>query len=292
MFQYRTLFHIIRAMTGTALDRTLGVLEVLASHPAGLALSQIADAVGIPKSAAHRLLAALAGHRYVRQDADSGRYLLTMRLASLALRYLALAGVTDTIQPTLERLAQDTGELVRLGVIDGDRQTWVAKAQGARSGLKYDPDMGMETPLASTASGHAWLACLSDEQAIELVARQGFHPAEAPGPNAPRTIAELLARLAAARERGYACVVESSAPGTSAMAAAVRHPVTGAVVGVVSVAGPSVRLTEARMHALAPLVLAAAAELSDACRSSAYFSASSRPGAARAPQDLETEHAI
>ena len=279
-------------MSGSSLDRAFGVLELLASHPAGLPLHQIAESVDIPKSAAHRLLAALAGRGYVRQDAETGRYLLTTKLVSLGYRYLALAGVVDTVQPTLDRLAQETGELVRLGVIDGDRQTWVAKAQGARSGLRYDPDMGMEAPLASTASGHAWLACLTDEQAVELVARQGFRPAEAQGPNAPRTIEALLARLAAARRRGYAWVVESSAPGMSAMAAAVRHPVTGGVVGVVSVAGPSVRLTEARMHELAPRVLAAAAELSDACKSSDYFTAASRSTTRPAAPTLETRHAV
>lgn len=279
-------------MSGSALERAFGVLELLASHPAGLPLHQIAESVDIPKSAAHRLLAALAGRGYVRQDAETGRYLLTTKLVSLGYRYLARAGVVDTVQPTLDRLAQETGELVRLGVIDGDRQTWVAKAQGARSGLKYDPDMGVEAPLASTASGHAWLACLSDEQAVELVARQGFRPAEAQGPNAPRTIEALLARLAAARRRGYAWVVESSAPGMSAMAAAVRHPATGGVVGVVSVAGPSVRLTEARMHELAPLMLAAAAELSDACKSSDYFTAASRSTTRPAAPSLENRDAV
>jgi IclR family acetate operon transcriptional repressor len=279
-------------MSGSALDRAFTVLELLASSPAGLPLQQIADSTNIPKSATHRLLAALAERRYVRQDAGTGRYLLTTRLVSLGFRYLALAGVSDTVGPTLERLAQETGELVRLGVIDGDRQTWVAKAQGARSGLRYDPDMGMEAPLATTASGHAWLACLDDEHAVELVARQGFRPAEPQGPNAPRTIEALLARLAAARKRGYACVVESSAPGTAAMAAAVRHPVTGGIVGVVSVAGPSVRLTEARMHELAPMMLAAAAELSDACRGSDYFTAASRSAERPTARPLETRHAI
>ena len=279
-------------MSGSALDRAFAVLELLASHPPGLPLHQIAESVDIPKSAAHRLLVTLGGRGYIRQDAETGRYLLTTKLVSLGFRYLALAGVVDTVQPTLDRLAEETGELVRLGVIDGDRQTWVAKAQGARSGLKYDPDMGMEAPLASTASGHAWLACLTDEEAVELVARQGFRPAEAQGPNAPRTIEAILARLAAARRRGYAWVVESSAPGMSAMAAAVRHPVTGGVVGVVSVAGPSVRLTEARMHALGPLVLAAAAELSDACKSSDYFTAASRSTTRPAAPSLENRDAI
>ena len=279
-------------MAGSALDRAFTVLELLASHPAGLPLHQIATAADMPKSAAHRLLGALAARRYARQDAETGRYLLTTRLVSLGFRYLALAGVVDTVQPTLDRLAQEAGELVRLSVIDGDRQTWVAKAQGARAGLKYDPDMGMEAPLASTASGHAWLACLTDDEAIELVARQGFRPPESEGPNAPRTFEALLTRIKAARRRGYATVVESSAPGTAAMATAVRHPLTGGVVGVLSVAGPSVRLTESRMQALAPQMLAAAGELSDACKSSEYFTAASRSTGRPGARPLEMHDAL
>ena len=279
-------------MAINAVDRALAVIEELSSHPAGLSLSALATTIDIPKSAAHRLLATLAERRYVRQDSATGRYLLTTRIVSLGFRYLSQAGVADVVQPTLDRLAQETGELVRLGVIDGDRQTWVAKAQGARTGLRYDPDMGTEAPLVSTASGHAWLACLSDEQAIELAARQGFRPPHAQGPNAPRTVKALLERLREARKRGYAHVVESSAPGTSAMAAAVRHPVSGGVVGVVSVAGPTVRLTEARMHELAPLMLAAASELSDACRSSDYFAAASRSAPHAAIHATEKRHAV
>jgi len=63
-------------------------------------------------------------------------------------------------------------------------------------------------------------------------------------------------------------------------------------MGVVSVAGPSVRLTEARMHELAPRVLAAAAELSDACKSSDYFTAASRSTTRPAAPTLETRHAV
>lgn len=263
-------------MTGSLLDRALSIVELLAENAPGLPLQEIAGPLDIPKSAAHRLLGELGRRRYVRQDPATGRYVLTTKLTSLGFRYLAGTGIADIAQPVLDRLAADTGELVRLGIIDGDRQTWVAKAQGARSGLRYDPDMGMEAPLSCTASGHAWLACLSDEEAIALVVRQGFGRLDEYGPNAPRTIEALLERLRRARERGYSCVVESSAPGTAAMAAAIRHPVTHGVVGVVSVAGPSVRLTAERMQALAPAMLAAATELSDACEGSEYLTQRSR----------------
>lgn len=258
------------------LDRAFAALEQLAAAPAGVALGALADALGVPKSGAHRLLGALAARGYVRQDAVSGRYLLTTRLPALGFRYLAAAGLVDLVQPVLDGLAAATGELVRLGVVDGDRQTWVAKAQGARPGLRYDPDMGGDAPLATTATGQAWLACLPDDDALALVARQGFPGPFPRGPGAPRTLKALLERLHAARRRGYALVVESSAPGTAAMAAAIRHPATQGVVGTVSVAGPSVRLTQPRMRELAPALLAAAAALADASAASPLLTAASR----------------
>lgn len=257
-------------MAGSQIERAIGVLECLASQPSGMALHALADQLRIPRSATHRMLAELARLGYVRQDARSSHYLLTSRLVAMGFRYLGNSGV-DIVQPILDRLAEQTGELVRLGVIDGDRLTWIAKSQGARSGLRYDPDMGREAPLFPTASGHAWLASMADAEALQRVARQGPVPADMLGPNAPRDEQALLERLRLARERGYAWVVESSAMGMSAMAAVVRHPLDGRPIGVLSVAGPTARLSEARMHELAPCLLAASEELSDASQASELF---------------------
>lgn len=268
-------------MSASQITRALGALEQLCAHPAGLPLQALADALSMPKSAAHRTLAELSALGYVVQNRATGQYLLSTRLLSLAFGHLAVSGLADVTQPLLERLAAHTGELVRLGVIDGERQVWVAKAQGARSGLRYDPDMGREAPLSCTASGHAWLACLDDDAAATLVARQGIAKHDGLGPNAPRTLQAVLERVRRARRQGYASVVDSSAPGTSALAAALRHPGTGAVLGVVSVAGPSVRLTPERIEALAPELLATAQELALASAGSTYFLA--RNAAARDP---------
>src|SRR5262249_40688479 len=116
----------ITPMSGNAVEHALSVVELLASHPSGVPLSAVTQSLAIPKSGAHRLLALLIGRGYVRQDAETARYLLTTKIVSVGFRYLAASGVGDVVQPTLERLARDTGELVRLGVIDGARQTWVA----------------------------------------------------------------------------------------------------------------------------------------------------------------------
>lgn len=257
-------------MAGSQIERALNLLESLTSDARGLPMQSLAEQLDIPKSATHRMLAELVRLGYVRQDPLTSRYRLTTKLVALGFRYLSSSGA-DVVQPILDRLAEETGELVRLGVIDGERQTWIAKSQGARSGLRYDPDMGRDAPLFYTASGHAWLASLSDSEALALVARQGIADPAQFGPNAPRSTEELLARLALARQQGYAWVVDSASVGTSALAAVVRHPQAGRVIGVLSVAGPSARLPLERMHELAPLLLSAAQELSAASLASELF---------------------
>ncbi|WP_038207999.1 IclR family transcriptional regulator [Xenophilus azovorans] len=259
----------------SVLDRTLGILELLSRHGEGLELASIADQLNMPRSAAHRLLVDLVRTGYVRQPRELGSYMLTTKLVSLGLSFLSHSGIVDFSQPLLDRLAEISGELVRLGVVDGERLTWVARAQGARRGLRYDPDMGSDARLSCSSSGLAWMASLSDEEAIALASRQGLGRPEDFGPNAPRTLQEMLAMVHAARERGYSVTVDTYSAGLSAMAAPVRLAGQPAI-GVITIAGPTARFTEARMHALAPELLAIAEQMAAASGTSPFFQRSSQ----------------
>lgn len=243
------------------LDRAFRVLEHLAVHPDGVPVSSLAAELDIPLSATHRLLTELIQIGYVRQSPDHGLYQLTIRLVSLGLGYLSSTGVVDIAQPLLDELARTTGELVRLAVVDGHDLTFVAKAQGATRGLRYDADMGLSVALSCSAAGHAWLSTMSDEQALALVLAQGFGSPEDYGPGAPQTVDALLPCIHAARERGYSTISDVFSPGMTAMAAPVRR-LDGQTIGVVTVAGPKIRLSEVRMHELAPSLLRIAAEIS------------------------------
>jgi DNA-binding IclR family transcriptional regulator len=243
------------------LERTLGVLELLSAHARGLQLYEIADQLQIPRSATHRVLAALIERGYVRQERLHGAYQLTARIASLAFTFLAGSGVTDFAQPILDRLAAEAGELVRLALIDGRELIFVAKAQGSQFGLRYDPDMGQIGRLSCTASGHAWLSCLPEEEALALVDKQGIGMRKDYGPRAPETKTALLKYLRNARKLGVALTERTYTPWMNSIAAAIRDPSTGEVVGTVVIAGPHIRLTDRRMKELAPSVIDAAREL-------------------------------
>jgi IclR family acetate operon transcriptional repressor len=244
------------------LDRGLAIIELLSGSADGMPLSEISEELRIPRSATHRLLTSLAGHGYVRQEDERGTYVLTSKLQVLGFRHLSASGFVDAVQPVINRLAMETSELVRLAVADDGHLTWVAKAQGARSGLRYDPDMGRQAKLSCSATGYAWLSCVSNEEGLALVEAQGYGAPDEFGPQAPQTSAQVLEQIDLARKRGYAVAVQTFTDWMSAMATPLIHPVTGKALGVVSVAGPVFRLTEARLHELAPLLIEAAEEIS------------------------------
>jgi IclR family acetate operon transcriptional repressor len=251
------------------LERGLQVLELLAAHPEGRALSALAADAGLPLSATHRMLAELARCGYVRQARNQGDYVLTIKLVSLGLSFLSASGLVDVAQPSLDRLAEESRELVRLAIVDGNELVFVAKAQGATRGLRYDPDMGLSVPLSCSAAGHAWLSTMSDEEALAMVAKQGFASPEKHGPKAPTTVKALLGHVRAARKRGYSVISEVFAPAMSAMSAPVIA--RGVTLGVVTIAGPLVRLTEERMADLGEPLMATAAEIAGLSAGSSLF---------------------
>lgn len=260
----------------SVLDKALAIVEYLVEHPEGRPVTAIAADLDQPASGVHRLLGDLMRHGYVRQVADHGAYALTIKLPSMGLGYLGRAGVTDVAQPILDRLARETGELIRLSVIDGDDLVWVGVAQGATGGLRYDPgrEQGVVVHLACSAGGQAWLATMTDDEVIRRVGAQGLRPvAFEPGPGAPRSLSDLLRILEETRARGHSLSVDSYMLGMTAMAVPVRLEENGPVAGCLSVAGPGVRVTAAKVAEFVPLLQAAAAELGQAALGSGYFRA-------------------
>ncbi|MGY0199845.1 IclR family transcriptional regulator [Leptothrix sp. BB-3] len=258
------------------MQRTLAILERLATEVQGVPLATLADELDIPRSAAHRLLMELTELGWVRQSRERGDYMLTTKLVSMGMNYLKASGAIDLCQPILDRLAEASGELVRLGVVDVDHITWVSLSQGTRSGLRYDPDQGIDVRLSCTSSGLAWLSTLPEDDAIALVSRQGLGLPPAYGPNAPTSMQQVLKLVRQARKQGYAMTCETYAPGLNAMSTALVPAGKGAV-GVLAMSGPAVRLTEAKMTQWVPDLLAAAQDLAAISTASPLFNRAYAP---------------
>jgi len=247
-------------VTIAAVDRALKLMEALAGEPDGVDLSLLADRLGLPFSATHRLLGTLAERGFVRQDPHSDAYGLTLKLAQLAFRDLDSRGLPDAGQIVLDRLASATQEYCRLAVVEGGELIWIARAQGATAGLRYEPPMGAGPVLHATATGKAWLASLPEAEALRIVFAHGFDGAGRTGPNALGDVDALRAHLDETRRRGFAVAVEEGEIGIVAMATTFRAGPDPAapVAGTLSVAGPLPRMPEERRPAIAEALLRAA----------------------------------
>lgn len=216
------------------LDRAMTLLELLGDGPR--TLRSLAEASGLPRPTAHRLLVALEAHGLVGRD-DGGRFRLGPRLTELAARAdrgLELAALAPGV---LAALHDRTGESVQLYVRSGDRRLCIA-ARDAGAGLRDSVPVGALLPLDAGSGGKVLLAWSADAQRF---------PAVLPG------------ELAAVRSRGWADSVAEREPGVASVSAPVLHD--GVLLGALCVSGPTSRLGQSPGQRLAAAVIAAAGDL-------------------------------
>lgn len=76
------------AGVSTSTDKALDVCELLSRHPRGLSVSEIARHLHLPVSSVHRVLTLLKRRGYVRQDDETARYGLSLKMLDLMFRML------------------------------------------------------------------------------------------------------------------------------------------------------------------------------------------------------------
>jgi DNA-binding IclR family transcriptional regulator len=269
-FQYgkHLAFSLASPSMSSLLERGFKILELLAAHPEAGRCRRSPPRPGCrsaPPTPAER--AERCG--YVRQARNQGDYVLTIKLVSLGLGFLSASGWSTSPSPSLDRLGRGVARAGAAG--DRRRQRARLRRQGAGRdpGLRYDPDMGLSVPLSCSAAGHAWLSTDERRGGAGRGGAAGLRQPDELGPKAPTTVKALLGYVRAARKRGYSVISEVFAPAMSAMSAPVIS--RGVALGVVTIAGPLVRLTEERMAALGEPLMATAAEIAGLSAASSLF---------------------
>jgi DNA-binding IclR family transcriptional regulator len=230
-----------------SLSRGLDALTYMSAQAGPVRLTDVAEALGVDKSNASHLLKTLVASGYAVQDA-SRRYRPTDRLASRARTEHTLeeiVAVKEAWRATLEALVAETGECAHLAVLVGPRVWYIDKVDSPLP-LKVDHPIGALSPLHCTALGKAFLsfgqAQLPDEQ-----------PAFTPRTLTTRRA--LVDEIVRTRDRGYSIDDEEFAPGIRCVARPIYDD-AGAMIAAIGVSGPSVRVTDARLHDLGRFVAA------------------------------------
>lgn len=239
----------------TSLDKAIDVLEHLHDAGAARGITEIATALGVPKSSAHRLLKTLVRRGFAEQEA-AGRYRVGPALIALGLGALDREPIAALARPVLEAEAAAIGETVFLVAPRGRELVVLDKAEG-QGFLRAAPKVGQVVPIAATAVGR--LAMAFDPARFPLAA----NPPVAFTAATQLSLEGVAAAIARARAEGFAMNRGEWIDGLSVVAA----PVLGAheppvFLGAVAVAAPSARLDALGPYAIAQRTLAAARVIS------------------------------
>lgn len=218
-------------------SRVLDIFELLAAAPSGYTLTDIGKRLRIPLSSLHGLTNTLVNRGYlVRND---GTMLFRLgpsltRVASLINNQFDLIPLAD---PVMLRLRNELCETVSLSILEGTVIVFIHKCP-AEGRIQVVNPVGTRLPAHATGSGKVMLACLPEEE-IDCLYPDEFLPART-----PHTITSkkaLLAALADARDKGYACDNQESDLDIWAVASCIRNN-KGYPIAALSVVAPIFRI--------------------------------------------------
>lgn len=214
-----------------AVIRSLQLLEAFGLADPQLSLAELSRRTGLHKTTALRLARTLAAHHYLVQKED-GSWRLGRAVGWLGACYQAAFNVQEVVEPVLRDLSIQSGESASLYIREGQERTCLVRVEGPQA-IRHHVRIGAAMPLDRGAPGRVILAfCGEPGEPYEGIRRRGYHI----------SIGERDPQVAS-----------------------VSAPVFGTnwqLLGSICISGPTTRLGEDHLLALAPLIMKAGNQLS------------------------------
>ncbi len=229
-----------RGKRRSTVQRAVQVMRLLGRESRPFGVTEVAEALDLPKASVYRLLRDLAEVQCVCSD-ERGGYQLgagLIELGEMARRQIDLPAFA---RPVLQDLAHRLQETVNLGILHGDA-VLVADSVKDAEGPRLTVDLGPVSEVHCSALGKALLAGLPEDRREELLGRIQLHA------RTERTITsreQLRREVDEVRRTGVAYDREECEPGLFCIAVSIGG-VGGSDPAAISVSGPMSRLGDER----------------------------------------------
>ncbi len=231
-----------------AIDRGADLLVRVLESEEPVALTELASAAGLPKSTASRLISALERRGLIEQDGERGRLRPGPAILRVAERGMLERNIIELSKPALDALADATGETINLAVPGLEGVEHVAQVD-SRHFLGAGQWLGRSVGYEHSANGKVFAAF-------------GRAPSDDAGSATNGELPVATSReLQAVRRDDFATSIDELETGLAAIAAPVRGA-RGEVIAALSISGPTLRMTPARIEELYPILTSEARTLS------------------------------
>ncbi|MEJ8570076.1 IclR family transcriptional regulator [Microbaculum marinum] len=240
-----------------SLKHAFDVIEEMAAIGEPVGVTELAKALGIPKTRTFRYLRTLKTLGYVSQDDSTEKYRLTLRLFHLGQAVADSTRLLTEARAAMVQLRKETGQTATLSVIEsgGVRVLDIVRAQ---SPVQIVTRPGALLEFHSSAQGRVALAFGAPGLWKTVRGRQLSKWT----PHTNTDLGVLEAEVAKARERGWATAPEQVLVGVNALAAPI-FDASRELIATITVAGSLQHVPAEPPEHLRASVLQAARRISE-----------------------------
>jgi DNA-binding IclR family transcriptional regulator len=237
----------------SSVDRALKLLLLFRNRQV-VRLSEASESLGVARSTAHRLLAMLQAHGFVRQDPDTRAYVAGPALIDVGLAAVSGLNLTTRARPYLEAISGALGETTHLTILQGTNCVFVDSVESAQA-VRTGARIGVSLPAHCTSGGKAILAELPPEALAQLY--EGARLVKLTR-NSIGSFRQLERELEVVREQGYATNLGESETDIAAVGVAIP-PLPVGPRSALAVSAPAPRLAPAAIPKIAKILRRAVA---------------------------------
>ena len=235
----------------------LDVLEQFHDSVDELGVTELSRRLKLHKNNVFRLLVTLASRNYIEQNKHTENYRLGLKNLQLGQTVINQMGLHRQSRPVLASIVHECNETCYVGILRGPHIVYLDAVESDHP-VRVVPRVGVMLPAHCTAAGKVLLAGAAVEQRTDPPVTELRKHAPPPTTNR-HALKKQMEKITA---QGYAVEDEELDEGVRGVAAPIRD-YTRSIVGAVSITGPTMRFSEARMRdELIPLVQRAAEEIS------------------------------
>lgn len=234
-------------------EKTLEIIDLLKEREGGR-VTELADSLDMGASAVHNHLSTLMEHGYVVKEGDEYQ---------LGLKFLELGGFTRNqvqlykiAEPEIERLAEETGELVNLMTEERGWGVYLKRSKG-KDALDLDTYAGKRVHLHSTALGKSILAYMPPERVDQIVEHRGLPKVTEQTIDNREALQQELEKV---RERGHAIDQGERLKGLRCVSAPIMRD-DEKVLGSISVSAPANRVNSVQLEEELPTLIKGSANV-------------------------------
>lgn len=243
-----------------SVQRAIKILTLFSPETPRLGITEISKLMGLPKPTIHGLVQTLIDEGFLIQDKETRKYSLGLKIYELGIFLSGTLKINQVGGGLAQRLAKETGTMVRLGLWDRDRMLITMNLFPATDDTFFFRQLGLgpQVPAYCSAVGKALLATFSPEDLSAYMDRVELTSYTA------KTLTDreaLIENLAGARKKGYAWECEEYLNGLSCIATPIFDD-SGHPVAAVSMSGGADFLKQPNLDELAEQLRATSAEIS------------------------------